>query len=269
VLRRAFQIVAAVVLGVLTTVAVAWGFAWHERELTQPYLLQPPGPRLVVRIPPGEAPEPYEGGVVAVEVARSPGTALWSVSRHAGEGLPGDFVSRGELSVPGWVRRRALTWEYGVPWDEARALGGTLIARGWPIQVLWSDVRHARAGSIIDNGALYFSKQLAKFGPSGRMVIYPMASAFDVPFPLRPIWGAFLGCSAGYAGVWWIICRTPGWIARASRRLGGRCVGCGYSKAGLLAGAPCPECGRVAQHPPPAQRPSSGTTSYAVGSSKP
>lgn len=61
--------------------------------------------------------------------------------------------------------------------------------------------------------------------------------------PLLPLWPGFAINTFFYAlllfGAW----RLLGVLRRAVRRRGGRCVGCGYDRGGLDAGAACPECG--------------------------
>ncbi|MEQ9095993.1 MAG: hypothetical protein RIE32_06990 [Phycisphaerales bacterium] len=61
--------------------------------------------------------------------------------------------------------------------------------------------------------------------------------------PLLPIWPGFLLNTLLYALLLFIAWRLPGVLRRAVRRRRGRCVGCGYDRGGLDAGAACPECG--------------------------
>jgi hypothetical protein len=61
--------------------------------------------------------------------------------------------------------------------------------------------------------------------------------------PARVVWTGFavdtlVFAAVAYTGVWGV-----GTVRRARRRLRGACVGCGYSREGLAAGAACPECG--------------------------
>ncbi|MCW5757391.1 MAG: hypothetical protein KIT54_09165 [Phycisphaeraceae bacterium] len=61
--------------------------------------------------------------------------------------------------------------------------------------------------------------------------------------PLLPIWPGFLLNTCFYAILTFALIRTPRLALRARRRRRGRCKRCGYDRAGLDAGAACPECG--------------------------
>jgi hypothetical protein len=52
-----------------------------------------------------------------------------------------------------------------------------------------------------------------------------------------PLWAPIVMLGAATCVLWW-------WDTRASGRMQGRCAACGYDRAGLGAGAVCPECGR-------------------------
>jgi hypothetical protein len=61
--------------------------------------------------------------------------------------------------------------------------------------------------------------------------------------PLLPLWPGFLINTFFYAILTFALIRGPRVLRRALRRRGGRCVGCGYDRAGLDPLAACPECG--------------------------
>lgn len=109
----------------------------------------------------------------------------------------------------------------------------------------------------------YFDKQwvevrggyvLIGFDESGvRMPEQPLYSIQQFAFPTEwwfvvvntptrkvvqvPLWSVLLIALACSAIAWWPKC------VALSRRLGGRCICCGYSRAGLAPEATCPECG--------------------------
>lgn len=62
--------------------------------------------------------------------------------------------------------------------------------------------------------------------------------------PFLPMWAGLAGNAAVFAGVWLVPLVGIGVVRRRLRKRGGRCVGCGYDRRGLAAGAACPECGR-------------------------
>ncbi|HVU64866.1 MAG TPA: hypothetical protein VHC70_12875, partial [Phycisphaerales bacterium] len=61
--------------------------------------------------------------------------------------------------------------------------------------------------------------------------------------PVMPIWSGLALNTLFYGTIAWGLLFLPGTVRRWRRRRGGRCVKCGYDRAGLAAGAPCPECG--------------------------
>jgi hypothetical protein len=243
VIGRTIQVLSALCLGVLTTISVAWWFAWHETQLAMPYLIEPPGARIVVPLPPGAASEPFVGGVVSIEAASFPGTKLWSISRHQAHWLRPEFVPRGDLRLPAWIGRLALPWEHNATWEPSLLHDGTILTRGWPVPTMWSNVRTTGSKAVFERGAFYFEGWLAKLGPRGPLVILPMASSYDVAFPLRPIWPAFVLSSGVWSAVWWLLIVVPKWIRRRWRLRRHRCTNCGYLRAGLPPGSACPECG--------------------------
>jgi hypothetical protein len=87
---------------------------------------------------------------------------------------------------------------------------------------------------------------------SGLMLHAPSPGNFlgddRLALPLLPLWPGFLLNTCLYAILTFALVRAPRVLRRGLRRRRGRCVGCGYDRAGLDALAACPECG--AQPPP-------------------
>lgn len=254
-IRRLGLILVSLTLGALSTVAVAWGFAWKQVWLSQPEPNNPEVPRLIVAMPSGAVPASHEGGKVSVECARFPGTALWQVIWYEPSWMPKNLETRGDPDPPGWVLDRALFWESGEKRSDRLPSGEVLLARGWPVPTMWSVAPRRRAGGMVEGGAFYFTGPLKRFAPRRDLSILPMAASFDVPFPLRPIWMPFLISSAVFASGWWCIIRTPGWIRRGLRRKRNLCAGCGYSRAGIDRAIACPECGRTEPDAKPLRHP--------------
>ena len=65
-----------------------------------------------------------------------------------------------------------------------------------------------------------------------------------VLLPVMPRWLGLVLDTALYAGVWWGLWRVWRGARRARRVRAGKCAGCGYDRAGIGEGA-CPECGEV------------------------
>ncbi|MEX2220074.1 MAG: hypothetical protein WD749_15085 [Phycisphaerales bacterium] len=63
--------------------------------------------------------------------------------------------------------------------------------------------------------------------------------------PCRPIWRGFLLDTGVYAAAWLGVLLLIRWrpLRCAARARRGQCAACGYDRAGLAAGAACPECG--------------------------
>jgi hypothetical protein len=243
-MHRAFMVwVAALLLGVLTTVGIAWAFAWTELRLAAPYLSGSDSPRLVTPIPAGAGGPKYEGGVVSVERAEFPGTELWTVTVFQRDWLPASFVSRGDLRPPSWVRGYAKFWDDAGRATTERVGSNMMIARGWPVPTMWSEAPVSQPEGLLAGGALYLPGRLANLGPRRDLSILPSAASFPAPFPLRPIWLPFLVSSAVTGVAWRGLLHAPGMARRAWRRRRGLCTRCAYARTGLDATAPCPECG--------------------------
>ncbi|MEX2217535.1 MAG: hypothetical protein WD749_02145 [Phycisphaerales bacterium] len=65
----------------------------------------------------------------------------------------------------------------------------------------------------------------------------------DHALPLRPLWDGLLTCTALYGTAWYVMLSL--WsVVRRARIRPGFCSHCGYDLRGLSAAKPCPECGR-------------------------
>lgn len=128
---------------------------------------------------------------------------------------------------------------------------------GWPIRCLSvvdactaDDVRAARVGMQV------FSRATGTFVTLAQSEI-PVDLAFNLRphygaieigntlLPTFPLWPGLLANTACYGGAWAVVIFTPLVARRWLRASKGGCAGCGYSREGLKADAPCPECGRA------------------------
>jgi hypothetical protein len=66
-----------------------------------------------------------------------------------------------------------------------------------------------------------------------------------VQVPTTPLWPGFLANTLFYGAMVWALSQILLILRRRSRRRRGRCVRCGYNRAGLAAAVVCPECGHL------------------------
>jgi len=248
--RRVVFMLVSMVLGVATTVGLAWRAAYVSYWLSSAYLEDPPGPRIVEDVPESVTGEGKPRKVSVVELSRAWGTELWDVSVMERKDLPEGFGSSGTLSIPGWVSEAGMPWERGEsgPIPMERQNGMTILARGWPTVTMWSEAPvHRRADAPkIQRGGWYVQGLLRSYAPRDLSVL-PSAASHDMPLPIRPIWVPFVMWSLVF-GVGWgvgllVVVSGPGAVRRWSRRRRGRCPGCGYDRSTIGVGLPCPECG--------------------------
>lgn len=246
-MRKLFLILLSLLLGVASTVAIAWRSAWTQLQLGTSSPDGTPAPRFVGPIPAGSKGVGLTNGTVLVERGTAPGTELWVIVLYKSADLPDTFKSRGDLHIPSWVRRLAFPWEFNAQWQGDDIQSRTIIARGWPYVTLWSGSRLKSKSETIDNGAFYLEGWLRKYGPRGPLVVYPSAAAFDVPFPFRPVWAPFLISSTLLAAPFHLLFMGPGALRRWARRRRHCCERCGYDRRGLSPAVACPECGLTPQ----------------------
>ncbi|MEX2217648.1 MAG: hypothetical protein WD749_02715 [Phycisphaerales bacterium] len=216
--------VLALILGAATTVALAW---------------------LAMFLPPGNA---WDGPRLADDLGlwRQGDTKIWSISR--GRSAWHTTVAYWHMQSSGrslWIPAadyEARAFDYRrLP---RRFRPGSLAdlnvwawyhATGWPFPALACSV--------------HWKTQIANAD-----IIYTVRGGLQLPrdsefnpraLPLSPVWWGFALDTAIF-GVAWLGLLTAGAAARRRRRTRrARCPHCGYSTAGLPAGAACPECGHT------------------------
>jgi len=220
----------AAVLGVFTSIAVAWGLAaWlpHQNLQKQFDSIWP------------ERKDAW--AMIWVREYRRPGMArrLWWVSTATGPGLRAVSTFDSRLSSRGhtgrWAWRDWGSLERVVrEADPSVASSGADDSRGWPFRAMWCEIVAAPSG------------------PGMRMwdmhggVVVSGARAVDLAdvrvLPLRPIWQGFAADVAVYWAAWLAGMMLVTWGVGAWRRKQGWCVRCGYDLIGT-SDRPCPECG--------------------------
>ncbi|MHC4446695.1 MAG: hypothetical protein ACYSXF_02655 [Planctomycetota bacterium] len=248
------------VLGAMTTVAVAWGLAvgvvvaidavgpvaaegvyridrgnvwWWCR------VLERPGLTVVVWDRGRAIPATGIGGSTmdALEYRAPRGSrGPWPVEprmetyilfSHRGYVLPESLVSMDRDAIPSWARLPSRASSPASP-NEFCAWS----ARGWPMRALWYEATFGASPRQprVDRGGLALPEALHPLG-RGRVL------------PGRPILGGFVVDTGFYALIWIAMIRGPVLLRRAYRRRRGHCTSCGYD----LSHGPhriCPECGR-------------------------
>lgn len=226
--RNARRLLACLVLGVLSTIAVAWALSpsWGRRGVSSTGLTL----------------WNAEGhGGAMINRFRWFGSVEISVSAGA-VGVPEYGVTPGEVSdlVPWWAMSLVpgrSEWRKDGPYVQRR-----IEIRGWPMPAMWWALEAAPNPygywPLEAMNGLVISKTW-----QGPVREYPG----DKPFvlPLLPAGLGFLVDAAFYGVLWTIpLLAIPAW-RRARRRSRGLCPLCGYDLKGAGPGAPCPECGPV------------------------
>lgn len=268
--RLIFRILLTPALGVLTTIAIAWGFALWPLPTSSSTLYSSmtglPGPKPIM------VPE-YRGGPAPFDVVQWQATGL-ERREYRGSGMV--FGNFEPSRMPGILSDRARSglwtaqsmglfpplWGQapdtkpdasGAPWVES-----VQDARGWPFLALaceWPVYASAPAvftfySALKPNNAIALPDAIAS--PFGG-VAEPLRA-----LPCRPIWRGLLADITIYSAAWGALLFIPGRIRRHLRLRRSLCPTCAYDLS-ATGGPPsgCPECGwnRPASSPPPAHLP--------------
>ena len=224
-----------VVLGVVTTIIVAWLCALFSSptvnlDLSRGY---------DVRRTSGEEPRWYfmrVDGLGSTDFAAS--------APHFAEGSEAFAVD--ESLIPRWSLIHDRTAGDVVNGVNGWPRGQVEMARGWPLRAMRTHraAKHARGFDWMciltpetagpwRNGVL-----IQRWSPQG----FDLWSAGGRVLPLEPLAAGFAVDTALYAVAWWMLLALPLSVRRTIRQRGGRCPACGYN---LAAGGQtvCPECG--------------------------
>jgi len=204
------------VLGTITTVAVAWGCAWFMPSK--------------LRIPPKGAFSREEIPSWLYFEARWIGGA--QIRAHPCTALEGEFLhlQRNQLSpfeqIPAWfARTHGAIPERTDGYDPVYAR-----VFGLPCRSL--ECWDASIGPGAFSNGINLPERDADWGERERFIV----------LPLRPIWPGFAIDTLFYAAIWSGVFFGFASAKRAIRRKRGRCPRCGYDLRGNLS-AGCSECG--------------------------
>lgn len=139
------------------------------------------------------------------------------------------------------VSSAPITWGVfaGDPPTDPNVMGHD-VAFGWPRPCLWYQVT-----GVWDPRTSSVSNGVPRGGILIRGVASPRGSDFRA-LPCRVLWGRALLDVAFWSVLLFMLLAGPGAARRAYRRRRGLCLACGYDRRGVGDGAPCPECGAVA-----------------------
>jgi len=218
--RRLLRIAICLVLGAITTIAVAWGCALDGYALSTEYERRD-----------------------AIERLGPDRDIVWTVRqrRKLGELRIDsiiDHVGHAELHMPDLVARDlAPSWFLSEgPVHQRLDFRGTEVYRiasvlGWPIPAMWHELRW-----------IHVPRKRAAVQVLGGIDTGRERRTLPVVLPVRVLCLRFSFNAVFFATIWALLLVAPGIIRLTLRRRRGRCPRCGYDLRGQL-DAGCPECG--------------------------
>lgn len=229
--RRLKFCAAALALGVLTTIALAWALIFDVHPATNPMRF---------------ASVSVDADRPALNIARCDSFGAYSLAVAVTRNdplLPPNQTFPLDEVAPAWTRGELLdrardSNQTTLPDSAARAI----LVTGWPWPCMWSSYDQQPS-----NNYWWFK---ARNGiVIGQHPTSPMPNAMLSPcersLPLRMVWFAFAGDTCFWAALWGALLFTPVAIRHILRRRRGLCLACGYDRRGLAPDHACPECGRV------------------------
>ncbi len=147
------------------------------------------------------------------------------------------------LFTPSWAVKYARRILYSAPIPQSHAHACTFDAYGWPCRALLLESEFhydpVNSAKVSMRGAFPI--------PHSRNAELQVSRGYGIALPYLPIWPGLLANTAIFAAPWAVILFGIPFVRYIIRRARNRCTRCGYSLHGLPAGSPCPECGGAAR----------------------
>jgi hypothetical protein len=233
----------ALLLGALTTIAVAFGCAWLERGISATA-------REATRYP-----EPPNCGMRIKRIEMATGFDIQAQTGTIVENIKSPNSDPGDVDrlVPEWARPPLVPWGWQGGWQIGQWSYRRLAARGWPMAAMWS-AAEARSATHSGFGSWVVIEGIALDPPPPPCVF---SATIPRAIPTRPIVAGFAvdtvvsrgddGCSRGWEPCWppvrGVSSRREPCGTTPNQRHRNRCVACGYDRRATARDAPCPECG--------------------------
>jgi hypothetical protein len=245
--RRVLLLLASLLLGALTTIAVSWSLActgaseWDQLASGGYYPSQRASPV-------GEFPHYDITSMIAFGRARVVvlnhcyGPNYVPAAGTAGAPDP-DFNRHGvpptpDGLVPACIHTMSLPWLHGHPWPRGHDEDWREVqATGWPLIAMASE------SGLAPNFAHEhrYGIRLPWENENSPMWVRTYAATL----PLRPLFPNFLFDTLLFAASWLALLLIPGALRRALRKRRNHCPNCNYDLRATPPPQPCPECGQI------------------------
>lgn len=218
-LDRLLKFAGVCVLGIATTVTIAWIAAYPINLRAAPSLSAQRASETANYF------SPHTGELWQCIVIDLAGMTEIS-ARRVDDHMPMAELHMHPAHVPAWSTMRSGHADGAIPIGRVYIEHGV----GWPLRTLamrhWSDDFPRQW----ECDGLRLPEELRRFNQAGFL-------------PARFIWPGAGVSVAMFSWAWFCMFMIPGMVRRAIRRTRGLCPGCGYDPSGLREPR-CPECGR-------------------------